>query len=197
MTLRPHLRHLTSALLNGLLLFGLLALTSAAPAAAQTAGKTWEIGFDVGSGAISTDDDFELDLRTDGRLGYFLGDRVQLELQLLRAEAVLDAQVFAALGNVVIQLRPEARVAPYVFGGVGLAHVEDADLFDFVGDEPQEDGEDEGAAYQAGIGARIFFGEGDTMALRVEASSLWTDTDLFGSTRSTCLTVGLSWSFGR
>ena len=175
-------------------LLGLLALLSAVPATAQTAGKTWEIGFGAGSGAVSGDDDFKLDLRFDGRAGYFLNDHVQLELQLLRADAVLDAQLSAAFGNLVVNFRPDERVVSYAFAGGGVARIEDVDFLDFV-DEAEE--EDDGTAYQVGFGTRIFLGDSDVMALRLEASNLWTDTDLFGSTRNTSLTVGLSWSFGR
>jgi hypothetical protein len=167
----------------------LFALTG--PSSAQTAGKKWEAGFDVGSADISSDEDLEIDVRFDGRGGYFLNDRVELELQLLRADAVLDAELRAALGNIVIQLRPEARIAPYALVGAGVARIEDIELFS------NEDETDDGTAVQAGFGARVFLGDSGMMALRLEASSLWTDTDLFGSTQNTSLTVGLSWSFGR
>ena len=192
----PSQQSLLPRLLLGIVVTTLLLTVMAAPTAAQTAGKTWEIGFDVGSGAIADDDDLKLDLRTAGRAGYFFGDRVQLEIQILRADAILDAELSAALGNVLIQLRPEARVAPYLLAGVGIARIEDVDFFDFLDDQSQGEPED-GTALQVGFGTRIFLGDSDVMALRIEASSLWTDTDLFGSTQNASLTVGLSWSFGR
>ena len=84
----------------------------------------------------------------------------------------------------------------FALAGVGIARIEDVDFFDFLDDQSQGEPED-GTALQVGFGTRIFLGDSDVMALRIEASSLWTDTDLFGSTQNASLTVGLSWSFGR
>ncbi|MDA8021314.1 MAG: porin family protein [Thermoanaerobaculia bacterium] len=183
---------LITSRITGFCIVALLFAVLAVPATAQTAGKTWEIGFNAGSGDLGGDDELDLERRFDGRVGYFLNDHVQLELQLLRADAILDAELLVGLGNVVVNFRPESRVVPYVLAGGGIARIEDFQIF---GDEPDE--EDDGTVFQVGVGTRIFLGDSDVIALRLEVSNLWTDTDVFGSTQDTSLTAGMSWSFGR
>lgn len=196
MTHRHHsLRHhpFTSALPAAALCMALLITAlMTAPAAAQTAGKTWEFGFDVGSAGISDDDELELDFRSGVRAGYFVNDTVELELQYFQADALFDSNLRAGMANVVIHLSPERRVATYLLAGAGYSRLEDVDFLG-LGDGDESDS---GTAYQAGAGVRIFLGSGGSMALRLEASNLWTDTDLFGSTSNGSLTAGLSWSFG-
>jgi opacity protein-like surface antigen len=163
----------------------------ALPAQAQVSAGQWEVGFDVGSANLtSNDDDFDLDLRTDVRGGYFFTDAFELEAQVMRADAVLDATLSTAMIDGVFNFRTDKAIVPYALVGVGFSNVEDVNLF---GSDTSEDG----TAFQLAVGSRFFVGEAKRLAVRVELSSLWVDTDLFDRDRYTSLTGGLTWVLGR
>ncbi len=163
-----------------------------APAAAQLTDRQWEWGFSVGSANVdSSSEDFDLDLRVDFRGGYLFTDQFELEAQLIQADAVLDAQIRALMLNAVFNFRPDQSIVPYVLVGAGYSELDDINLF---GSAP--DLEEESGAYQVGVGSRFFLGQQRRMALRLELSSLWIDTDLFDGDRHTSLTAGLSWTVG-
>ena len=176
-----------------LLLTTLVAWSVALPAAAQTAGKKWEAGFEAGSMGLSGSDEFDVDERHGGRVGAFLNDHFQIELQAFQASAFLDSYLRAALVNLVFQPRPDHRVVPYGLIGAGGARLEDVNFLNLPGGDDEED---DGSIFQAGIGARFFPGDHKHMALRLELSSQWIDTDVFGDTRNTSLVGGITWSFG-
>jgi opacity protein-like surface antigen len=178
---------------TALVLAALIALFATAPASAQLADRQWELGFAVGSANIeSSSEEFDLDFRSELRGALMISPHVQLEAQLMRADALLDATLTAALGNAVINFQPERRVSPYALVGVGYSELED---INFLGLGPDRD--EDGLAYQAGLGSRFFVGEEGRMALRLELSSLWLNDIPFSQDRFTSLTAGLTWSFGK
>ncbi|MDY7094741.1 MAG: porin family protein [Acidobacteriota bacterium] len=165
----------------------------APPASAQLADRQWELGFGVGSANIeSSSEEFDLDFRSELRGALMVSPHVQVEAQLMRADALLDATLSAALGNVVINFQPENRVSPYALVGLGYSELED---INFLGLGPDRD--EDGLAYQAGFGSRFFVGDEGRMAIRVELSSLWLNDIPFDQDRFTSLTAGLTWSFGQ
>ena len=162
------------------------------PASAHMSEGQWQWGFSVGSANLdSSGEDFDLDVRIDFRGGYLFSDRFELEAQLMRAEAPLDAQLSALMVNAVFNLQPGQAIVPYVLVGGGYSRLEDVSL---LGNTPDVD--EDSAAYQIGFGSRFFVGAKRRMAFRLELSSLWLDTDLFDGDRHTSLTAGLSWTVG-
>lgn len=171
------------------LLFLVAAL--AVPASAQMSDHQWELGFAIGTADITGDDeDFNLDLRGDFRVGYLVSDNFQLELQIIQADATLEAQLRAAMLNGVFSFRPESSIVPYVLVGAGASNVDDISFF--VSSRPDESA----TAYQVAVGSRFFVGDEKRMAVRLELSSLWVDLDTFQNDHHTSLTAGLSWMLG-
>lgn len=181
----------TGVLCAALALVLALTATFGAPAHAQTAGKQWEVGFGVGSSGLSSNDDLDLDFRTEGRGGYFFSDLFELELQLSQADAILDASLDSYMLNGVFNFRTDQRVVPYVLVGAGYTEIDD---FSFLGVGP--DLSDSASAFQVGVGSRFFLGSAGRMAIRAELSNQWADSDLFDDDQFTSLTVGLSWALG-
>ena len=164
-----------------------------APAHAGPPPRSWELGFAAGSANLdSSDEDFDLDLRAEFRGGYTFTEHFQLEAQILRADAVLDAELVAAMANVVFSFRTEGRLSPYALAGAGAFELEDVVFLGLAA--PMSD---DGLAYQLAFGTRVSFGADEAMALRLELSSLWLHLDLFEQDQFTSLTAGLSWNFGR
>ena len=186
--LQPALTY--SAFRRGLVLLVLAAVLTL-PASAQMTDRQWELGFAVGTADITGDDeDFNLDLRGDFRTGYLFSDNFQLELQLIQADATLEAQLRAAMLNGVFNFRPESSVVPYFLVGAGAVNVDDISFF--FASRPDESAE----AFQVGFGSRFFVGDEKRMAVRLELSSLWVDLDTFQNDHHTSLTAGLSWMLG-
>lgn len=170
-----------------------LVFSATTPAAAQMTDRQWELGFAVGNANIdSSDEDFDLDIRGDLRAGYLFSDHFQLEAQLIRADAVFDAHLTALMANGVFNFRPDQSIVPYLLFGAGYSDLDDTS---FLGLGPEVS--EEAAAYQVGFGTRFFLGDSQQMALRIELSSLWIDTDIFENDRHTSLTAGLSWTVGK
>ena len=169
-----------------------LLVTGAGALEGQVRPGSWELGFAVGSANIdSNDEDFDLDFRAELRGGYQVGDRFQIEVQLLRADALFDAELNAAMLNGVVRLGPRRTFEPYLLFGLGTYDLEDFTIF---GTAPEVS--EDGLAYQIGLGSRIYLGDEERMALRLEVSSLWLDFDVLNQDRFTSLTGGLSWNFG-
>jgi hypothetical protein len=185
-----NLRRFSIHALSGLTLLALIPFL-AAPVQAQTdplqAGD-FEVGFGVGTtrfdDAVSDDD---ADYRAEVRGGYFFTDNFELEVQAARAVGVLDLQLDTAFVNAVFNL-PAGRVVPYVLIGAGGARIDDGGLF-------EESRTENGAAWQAALGSRFFFGD-SRVAARVELSSAWEDT-LDDTNNHLSLTGGLVWRIGR
>lgn len=165
----------------------LLTLTLGPAALAQQGG--FEIGGDAGF--IDLDDELggEREFRGDFRGGYFFTDRFEVEGQVIRATSLFDLTLTAYMVNGVFHFRSaEETFVPYVFGGVGSANVEFSRLF-----APNFD--DNGTAFQAGVGARFYFGDEHRGSWRLEASALNEDTFDEDSTHLS-LVGGFSWRFG-
>lgn len=164
-----------------------------APASAQMTDRQWEVGFAVGSGNVdSSGEGFDLDFRADFRVGYIFSDHFELEVQVVRATAApFDGQLSTVMLNGVFSFQPNQTIVPYVLVGGGYSELDDVSFLGTGLDVKEEAGD-----YQVGVGCRFFVGEGRRMAVRLELSSLWVDTDLFASNRHTSLTAGLSWALG-
>lgn len=171
----------------------ILAATLTAPVNAQLNAQQWILGFDVGNANVdSSGEDFDLDLRGSLRGSYMITDLFELELQLMRAEAPLDAVLNAAMVNGVFNFRSDQTIVPYLLLGLGYYDLND---YSFLGLGPDVDEQDSG--YQVAIGSRFFVGQERRMAVRLEASSLWLDSDLFDQDQHTSVTAGLSWTLGQ
>ena len=176
-----------------LVLSMLVLLCSPAPAFAQMTDHRWEWGFALGTANLdSSNEDFDLDFRIDFRGGYLFSDTFQLEVQMIHADAALDAKLSALMLNAVFNFRPEAKVVPYLLLGGGYSELENVSLFGTAPALSERSG-----ALQMGFGSRLFLGAKQRMAIRVELSSLWINTAVFESDRHTSLTLGLSWGLGR
>lgn len=164
-----------------------LALTLAGSADADD--SLWDIGFGFGSAGVGNDSDLEL--RAEFRTAYRFTDHFGLEGEIVRARAVLDSSLDAFLVNGVFELRPGRAVEPYVLGGLGAARLEDYELFSSTSTS------NDGAAFQVAVGTRVFFGQAKRVGARMELSSLWEATDVFGTGQHTSLTAGMTWRLGR
>ncbi|MCH9649436.1 MAG: porin family protein [Deltaproteobacteria bacterium] len=174
------------------LLMGLM-FNPGSPAQAQVSDHRWELGFALGNANVdSSSEDFDLDFREEFRGGAYLSDHFQLELQVMRAQAPFDAQVLTGMANGVFNFLPARKIVPYALVGAGIAELDDIAFLSNLPGVSESSG-----AYQVAVGSRFFLGSDGDMALRIELSNLWIDTDLFDADRHTSITAGLSWTFGQ
>ena len=176
-----------SGLSKAALFILVLALSTVGSASAQN----WTIGFAVGSSNLS-DNDADLDFRSEVRGGYYFTPRFALEGQLTRATGILDSTMDTLMVNAIFELRPGQAFSPYLLAGAGAARVED---YHFLSTDPTVSSD--GAAFQAAIGGRYYFGEERRMGVQVELSRLAENTDVFGFDGHTSLTAGMTWKLGR
>ncbi|HEX2223935.1 MAG TPA: porin family protein [Thermoanaerobaculia bacterium] len=176
-----------------LFLLALVALISflATPAEAQPLQKgDFELGFGVGTTWFDdayTEED--ADYRFEARGGYFLTDNFELELEAARSVGVLDLNLDTFFLNAVLNFPVGGRAVPYVLVGGGVAQSDETRLF-------SDDGfSADGAAYQAAIGSRFFFGEDSRVAARFELSSTFEEL-LDDTSNHLSLTAGLVWRLG-
>jgi len=165
-------------------------LSLSIPAGAQSKAGDFEAGFDIGSvrfdSAVKGRDREQLHGGVRG--GWFLTDSFELEGQISRSNAPLDATLDAAFVNAVWSFRPAARISPYVLVGAGAAQLDEDALF-------EERSRHDGSAYHAAIGGRFSFGDG-RLAARIELSRIVEET-LDDAHHHDILTGGLTWRFGR
>lgn len=175
-----------------LFLLALIALISflSTPVQAQPLQKgDFELGFGVGTTWFDdayTEED--ADYRAEVRGGYFLTDRFELEVEAARSVGVLDLNLDTLFLNAVVNF-PLGRAVPYFLVGGGTARIDETILFS--DDEFSADG----AAYQAAIGSRFFFGDDSRVAARIELSSTFEDL-LEDTNNHLSLTAGLLWRLG-
>jgi len=166
------------------LLLALLCVAAAqsAPARADLRGGNGEFGFAFG-GTQLDDDVGGTANRFDARVGYLFASAFEIEGQVIvsgKAQAELDA----ALANLVFNIHPRKNLIPYVAIGGGAARLD----VDGVGD-------DTSGAGQLAIGSR-FFGPGGAWGLRVEGSLIVEDT--FGeSSTHAAFTFGFTFRIGK
>ncbi|MEM7587816.1 MAG: outer membrane beta-barrel protein [Acidobacteriota bacterium] len=171
-----------------LMLLIVLSLAFVASASAQQRGS-FEIG--LGIAALELDDKLGGDtgLGMEGRLGYFVTERFQLEIQHSSASAILDGSFQATTLNGLFDFGRDRRFfSPYVLLGVGRAEVR----LDRV---IAGDATDDALALRAALGVRLDLGANDRTSLRLEVTGL--REEAFGSAATH---VGLSstffWRFG-
>lgn len=176
----------TTMRLSTLCLFALIGVVASLPAAAQQGD--FEVG--AGLGFMELDDKLGGDsgLSADLRIGYFVTDRFQLEIQNTRASSILSGSFDALTLNAIYHWDRKTRIVPYVLVGAGRA---DVDLDDFFGERPDDDG----TALRAAVGARFWLGSKERASLRVEFGAL--NEDSFGEDSTHLgLTSSFSWRFG-
>lgn len=154
-----------------LVLTGLLLLLAPGAQAQERAGR-FELGLDLG--AIDFDgragDDTDAVFRLRG--GYFFTERLELEGQAFTTANVLGGDLETWMLNVVYGLTDNPRIQPYVLGGVGAATFErSGGLFG-----PRVRIDEDGFAYQAGLGSRFAFTRSGRFGGRLEVSVLHEDT---------------------
>lgn len=132
---------------------------------------------------IGGDSDFGFDLRA----GYFLTERFELELEYMSATAIFDADLTTVTLNAVFNFKTGGSFVPYVLVGAGQAHLGRGSLFgSSFGDD--------GTAYKAGVGARLYFGRSKHASFRLELAALGEDT-FDESSNHGILFAGLGWKF--
>ncbi len=150
-------------------LLALLSLTATPPVAAQEKGH-FEIG--LGLAALELDSKLGGDtgLGSEGRVGYFVTDRFQLEIQHTSASAILDGSFQVTTLNGLYYFGSNQRsFSPYGLLGVGRAEVR---LDDVIGFGVAGDATDDTLAFRAALGARVALGTSDRTSLRLEATAL-------------------------
>ncbi|HEX6853622.1 MAG TPA: porin family protein [Candidatus Polarisedimenticolaceae bacterium] len=175
-----------------------VALVATPSLAAENAGYG-ELGFDVGFADLDSRVADESGGRLAFRGGYRFTPVFGFEGQLfaLGADGIAgtyvtgadDVTIGVGMMNFSFSLPTKSNVVPYVLVGAGRANTEfDPGLF--------ENGvDDSGLAWQAALGARLYFSPARRMALRVEASRLEEETfDAWKAHYS--LTAGLTWRLG-
>ena len=168
------------------------------PAEAGIGQGNGEIGFGFGF----MDFDSNINAETGGRFairgGSHFTNLFQLEGQILSANAtdfvrpgyaVQNTSMGAFLVNGVFNFHASEVVVPYALVGVGRVAV--LDLTPFSSGDFDEDG----PAFQAAGGVRLFFGQKKRAAVRIELSLLRDETFDESSTH-TSLTVGFTWRIG-
>jgi len=183
---------------RALILLSCLLATLVSPAAAGIGQGNGEIGFGFGF----MDFDSNINAETGGRFsirgGYHFTNLFQLEGQILSAN-VTDFQtpgysfqntsMGAFLVNGVFNFQTSKVTVPYVLAGVGRVGVLDVATDSGVGFD------EDGPAFQAAGGVRLFFGKSKRTAVRLELSLLHENTFDESSTH-TSLTVGFTWRLG-
>lgn len=173
-----------------LALVGPFLLTAPAAQAQDRAGR-FELGLDLGAIDYdsTTDDDTDLVFRLRG--GYFFTERLQLEGQAFTTVNVFGGDLETLMINVVYGLSEGRRSQPYVLAGIGSASFERAEggLF---GNPVRID--EDGFAYQAGVGGRFAFTRSGRFGGRLELSVLREDT--LGDATHIIATAGLLFAFG-
>jgi opacity protein-like surface antigen len=175
-----------------------VALVTTRSIASEPAGYG-ELGFDVGF----ADMDSRVADESGGRLvfrgGYQFTPVLGFEGQVfaLNADGIAgsyvtgsdDVTIGAGMMNLTFSMPTKSTVVPYLLVGAGRANTEfDPGLF--------ENGVDDGGlAWQAALGARLYFSPSRRTALRVEASRLEEDTFAEWKTHYS-LTAGLTWRLG-
>jgi opacity protein-like surface antigen len=186
--------------LNRLSSLPLLAVALAAtPSVAAEPAAYGELGFDVGFADLDSRVADESGGRLAFRGGYQFTPVFGFEGQLfaLNADGVAgsyvtgsdDVTIGVGMMNFSFSVPTQSNVVPYLLVGAGRANTEfDPGLF--------ENGvDDSGLAWQAALGARLYFSPARRMALRVEASRLEEDT--FSEWKAHySLTAGLTWRLG-
>ena len=121
-------------------------------------------------------------------LGYFVSDRVEIELQSAHASSILEGSFSAHTLNALYHFEAEGNFVPYVLVGAGTADVEEDTPF-FA-----PSSKDEGTALRAAFGGRFDFGQTGGAFSRVEISAL--NEDSFGedATHSTIIVL-FGWNF--
>jgi len=175
-----------------------LLVVVAIPVDAGVGEGNGEIGFDFGF----IDFDSNINAETGGRLtfrgGYHFSNLFQLEGMIITANVsdfgrpgyhVQNTWLGAFLVNAVFNFHPSTNVVPYALAGVGRVAVLDLS----TGSGPNFD--EDGPAFQAAGGVRLFFGDSKRAAVRLELSLLGERTFDVQSIH-TSLTVGFTWRLG-
>jgi opacity protein-like surface antigen len=168
------------------------------PAEAGIGQGNGEIGFGFGF----MDFDSSINAETGGRFsfrgGYHFTNLFQLEGQIISANvtdferpgyAFQNTTMSAFMVNGVFNFHPSQTVVPYALAGVGQVAVFDLTATSGVGFD------EDGPAFQAAGGVRLFFGKTKRAAVRLELSLLREDTFDVSSTH-TSLIVGFTWRLG-
>ena len=123
-----------------------------------------ELGLDAGGSKFDSDFDDDTNARGALRLGYFLTDNFELELEVARTDLnILESDLNTYTLNASWNFQNGSHFVPYVQVGAGLAEYE---FDEFLGSDQVDDS---GLALKAAVGTRVFFGEFDRVALRLEA----------------------------
>ena len=124
----------------------------------------------------------------DFRIGYFVTDRLELEIQSAYASSILEGSFAAHTLNVVYHFEVEGDSLPYVLVGAGTADVQLDALF-------VAPIEDDGTALRAAVGGRFEIGQLGRSFARAEISALSEDSFNEDATHFS-ISVLWGWNFG-
>ena len=164
----------------------ILAFVATPPALAQKG--SFELS--LGAGLTALDDKLGGDTggSLDLRLGLFVTDRVEIELQSAHASSIPGGSFSAHTLNAVYHFEAEGDFVPYVLVGAGTADVEEDTPF-FV-----PSSKDEGTALRAAFGGRFEIGQPGGAFCRAELSALNEDSFDEDATHG-AISVLFGWNF--
>jgi len=163
-----------------------------AAAAQEFIGKgDVELGLDAGGSKFDSDFDNDTNARGALRVGYFFTDNFEMELEVARTDLnILESDLNTYTLNAAWNFQNGSHFVPYVQFGAGLAEYE---FDEFLGTNQIDDS---GLALKAAVGTRVFFGEFDRVALRLEAGVQ--NVDLLDDTETSInFGAGVVFRFGK
>jgi len=131
-------------------------------AAAQPAGKKWEVGGSISftsfkfSGATESDSVFNLPVR----VGYFIWQGLEIEPEVMYTKFSGDDAAYVLSANVAYNFKMSRPILPFVLGGVGFGNG-----FTYAG-VAEGDPDLNAFTLQFGVGAKFLIGS--SAAFRVE-----------------------------
>lgn len=124
-----------------------------------------ELGLDLGGSKFDSDFDDDTSTRIALRAGYFVSDSFEIEVEVAETDLdVLTSNLNAYTLNAVWNFQRGTRLVPYVQAGAGIADYDYESLFGSTRID------DSGLALKGAVGTRVFFGNFDRVALRLEAA---------------------------
>jgi opacity protein-like surface antigen len=124
-----------------------------------------ELGIDLGSSRFDSDFEVDASTRSAFRAGYFVNDNFEIEAEVAETDLnVLTSNLNTYTLNASWNFQSGSHFVPYVQAGVGLADYDYESLFGSTRID------DSGLALKGAVGTRIFFGDHDRVAMRLEAA---------------------------
>jgi opacity protein-like surface antigen len=123
------------------------------------------LGLDFGGAKFDSTFDDDTNARGALRVGYFLTDNLEIEVEAARTDLnILSSDLGTYTLNAAWSFQRGSNFVPYFAIGAGIAEYR---FDEFLGDQSIDDS---GLALKGAVGTRVFFGQFDRVALRLEAA---------------------------